>query len=147
MKGLLTLTCRVALRMTSLASADPPGESTRITTALTDLSLAGLRDSLRIRTSLETLAPEAKLCIVANRVGLAKAGELAPSEFEKSLGAKIDFIFPEDPRTAKAAINGKPLAAGVNRGRTAESMNGLARVAGGISDAKKPGRSWFKFGK
>ena len=114
---------------------------------VTDLSLAGLRDSLRIRTSLETLAPEAKLCIVANRVGLAKAGELAPSEFEKSLGAKIDFIFPEDPRTAKAAINGKPLAAGVNRGRTAESMNGLARVAGGISDAKKSGRSWFKFGK
>ena len=64
-----------------------------------------------------------------------------------SRGAKIDFIFPEDPKTAKAAINGKPLAAGVNRGRTAESMNGLARVAGGISDAKKPGRSWFKFGK
>ena len=112
---------------------------------VTDLSLAGLRDSLRIRTSLETLAPEAQLYIVANRVGLAKSNELAPNEFEKSLGAKIDFILPEDPKAAKAAINGKPLAAGVNRGRIAESMNGLSRLMGGISDDKKSRRSWFSF--
>lgn len=114
---------------------------------VTDLSLAGLRDSLRIRTSFETLAPEARLCIIANRVGLAKGGEIAPSEFEKSLGAKIDFVIPEDPSAAKAAINGKPLAAGGSRGKVAESMNGLSKIIGGISDEKKSGRSWFKFGR
>lgn len=123
-------------------------ESAHTVGLVTDLSLAGLRDSLRIRTSLETLAPEARLCIIANRVGLAKSGELAPSEFEKSLGAKIDFIIPEDPSAAKAAINGKPLAAGGSRGKVADSMKGLSRIIGGISDQKKTsGRSWFKFGR
>ncbi len=120
-------------------------ESAHSVGLVTDLSLAGLRDSLRIRTSLETLAPEAQLYIVANRVGLAKSNELAPNEFEKSLGAKIDFILPEDPKAAKAAINGKPLAAGVNRGRIAESMNGLSKLMGGISDTKASRRSWFSF--
>lgn len=111
---------------------------------VTDLSLAGLRDCLRIRSSLETLAPDARLSIIANRVGLAKAGEIALGEFEKSLGAKIDFVFPEDPKASKAAINGKPLATGGGAARITESMGGLARIMGGITDSKKSKRNWFK---
>ncbi len=84
-----------------------------------------------------------KSCV--KRLTMSMANELAPNEFEKSLGAKIDFILPEDPKAAKAAINGKPLAAGVNRGRIAESMSGLSKLLGGISDDKKSRRSWFSF--
>ena len=46
--GFLALTRFVALRMISLATADPPGELTRSTTALTSLSSAILSRALRI---------------------------------------------------------------------------------------------------
>ena len=45
--GFLALTRRVASKMISLATAEPPGESTRSTTALTELSRAASSSALR----------------------------------------------------------------------------------------------------
>ena len=118
-------------------------ESAEAVALVTDLSLAGLRDSLRIRTNLETMAPETQLTIVANRVGLAKSSELPTGEFAKSLSAKIDFCIPEDPKASKAAINGKPLAAGSNRGRTSDALKSFSMTVGGISEEPKTARRWM----
>lgn len=119
---------------------------------VTDLSLPGLRDAMRLRTALERLAPQVPLKVVANRVGHAKGVELSRAEFEKSLDAKIDCLLGEDPKAGKQMLNGKPLAAGSAKGKTAEALRSLvqqiveppedrpgllARLLGGTDKAKK----------
>jgi pilus assembly protein CpaE len=101
-------------------------------TVVTDLSLAGLRDSVRLRTGLSRLAPDAQISVVANRVGMEKNGELSPAEFERGLGGKVDFLLPEDPKAAKAALDGKPLATVLAAGKAAPQFAGLIQRMGGI---------------
>ncbi len=109
----------------------------------TDLSLAGLRDTVRIRTGLTRMAPDVPVRVVASRVGLEKGAELSPAEFEKGLGAKIDHIVAEEPRAAKAALNGKPLASMLRGNRGGQALGLLARQMGGIDQAGRGGRKWF----
>jgi len=110
---------------------------------VTDLSLAGLRDTVRIRSGLTRIAPDVPVRIVASRVGLEKGAELPPPEFEKGLGAKIDHVLAEEPKAAKAALNGKPLATMLTGKRGGQALSLLARQMGGIETAARAGRSWF----
>jgi pilus assembly protein CpaE len=110
---------------------------------VTDLSLAGLRDTVRIRSGLTRIAPDVPVRVVASRVGLEKGAELPPGDFEKGLGAKIDHVLAEEPKAAKGALNGKPLATLLSGKRGCQAMQLLARQMGGIEDAARPGRSWF----
>lgn len=110
-------------------------------TIVTDLSLAGLRDTVRLRTGLSRLAPDAMITVVANRTGLEKSGELSAAEFERGLGAKIDFQLPEDPKAAKAALDGKPLATVLSAGKSAAQLAGLIQRMGAVDvGAGKPKR-------
>lgn len=103
---------------------------------VTDLTLSGLRDAMRLRTALERLAPQVPIKVVANRVGHAKAVELGRAEFEKSLGAKIDCFLGEDPKAGKAALSGKPLPAASVKGKTAEALRGLVHGIVGPPEQK-----------
>ena len=104
---------------------------------VTDLSLAGLRDAARLRTSLGRIAPDTSLSIIANRVGLEKASELPRAEFEKGLGSKIDVYVPEEPRAAKAALSGKPLVTALKANRGGAALEGLARRLGAVETAER----------
>lgn len=104
---------------------------------VTDLSLAGLRDAARLRTSLGRIAPDTNLSIIANRVGLEKAGELSRAEFEKGLGAKIDVFVQEEPKAAKAALSGKPLVTALRANRGGAALEGLARRLGAVETAER----------
>ncbi len=80
---------------------------------VTDLSLAGMRDTMRIVGMLPSLNASCNIVIVANRAGEHKQGEMPRSEFEKGIGRKIDFILPFDAKTVATATNfGQPVAAG-----------------------------------
>ena len=50
---------------------------------VTELSLAGIRDSLRIKTALTTLGCSAALTVVASRTGPTRAGQVDRSAFRK----------------------------------------------------------------
>ena len=113
---------------------------------VTDLSLAGLRDAARLRTSLGRIAPDTSLSIIANRVGLEKASELPRAEFEKGLGSKIDVYVPEEPRAAKAALSGKPLVTALKANRGGAALEGLARRLGAVETAERR-RRLFGFWK
>jgi pilus assembly protein CpaE len=77
----------------------------------TDLSLAGLRDAIRVQGQVQTLAPQARQIFVANHFG-ARDGGVPRAEFERALGHKLDFLVPDDPKAAATAANGgKPIAA------------------------------------
>lgn len=77
---------------------------------VTDLTLAGLRDAIRLQGQAQMLAPQSRLIFVANQI-LGHDGVPRP-EFERALGRKLDFVLPSDAKAAAAAANsGKPIAA------------------------------------
>ncbi len=78
----------------------------------TEMSLAGIRDTLRIRTMLKGLGSTARITQIAARIGPAHPAAVDEASFTKGAGAKIDFILPDDPKNVTAANNaGKTLGA------------------------------------
>jgi pilus assembly protein CpaE len=91
---------------------------------VTDLSLAGMRDTMRITGTLPTINASCNAMLIVNRAGEHKQGEMPRAEFEKGVGRKLDLVLPFDAKTVAAATNfGQPVAA--SKGAVA---NGLRAV-------------------
>ncbi len=111
---------------------------------VTDLSIAGLRDAMRIRKALERSVGHPNFKIVANRMGHARGGELNVAEFEKSLEAKIDFQIHEVPQAAKAALDGKPLTAGLKHKASGAAVRALTTTLAQVAEVDGPKqRGWL----
>lgn len=112
---------------------------------VTDLSLAGMRDTQRLLGLLGHVRGGGDSLVVANRVG-GVAGEVPQGEFERGIGRKLDAVLPNDAKAAAAAAEqGKPLlAASAQAALAAELRRLIARVMGGEA-VEAPGReSWLK---
>lgn len=109
---------------------------------VTDFTLAGLRDAIRINAQIQQVASNARLTIVANRC-VHKDSALARSEFERALGHKIDLLLPEDAKAAQqAASAGKPLSAAVPSSKTTAALRQLAGRLGHVSTEKRRWSLW-----
>jgi pilus assembly protein CpaE len=126
-----------------LPSARPMLEAAEHIVLVTDLSLSALRDAARLRQALTDEGLGDAVCFVANRIGLADDGKLTVQEFQNSLKAKFDAVIPEDPKAAKAALEGKPLGAGGAKPKTTEEIARLTRKLGGIAEPAKGGSKWI----
>src|SRR5499426_1324338 len=94
---------------------------------VTDLTLAGLRDAIRLHTMVQQVAPNARVIFVANRDG-GREGTVSKAEFEKALGKSIDFILPEDAKANQAAANaGKPVAAAAAGSKVTGAIKSIAK--------------------
>jgi pilus assembly protein CpaE len=104
---------------------------------VTDLSLVGMRDTLRLVQLAMQGNAACQITIVANRVGEYRQGEIAAAEFEKAIGRKIDLVIPFDPRSVTAAMNiGKPVAS------TSKSVAAsVERLVDNLAGAASPQRS------
>jgi pilus assembly protein CpaE len=79
---------------------------------VTDLSLAGMRDTMRITGTLPTINASCNAMLIVNRAGEHKQGEMPRAEFEKGVGRRLDLVLPFDAKTVAAATNfGQPVAA------------------------------------
>ena len=107
---------------------------------VTDLSLAGMRDTLRQLALLPTTNAACQVTLVANRVGEYREGEIARKEFEAAVGRAVDLVIPFDAKSVAAATNvGRPVVEG--RGKVAEAIQQLTdRVAGNPAASTKPRR-------
>lgn len=95
---------------------------------VTDLSLAGTRDTIRMLSWLRSNAPGAKVIVVANRVPVGVASEVSRADFEVSIERSIDFVIPSDPKVAiTAAKNGKCIAEAAGNSKVAAPLAALAR--------------------
>ncbi len=100
---------------------------------VTDLSLAGLRDSIRLCTQAQQLTQNARLIVVASRAG-GRASGVSVREFEKALGRKIDVLLPEDPKAvAQSSVQGKPLA---QSARGSKLTTGLRQLAQKLNESR-----------
>jgi pilus assembly protein CpaE len=115
------------------------------TVIVTDLSLAALRDAFRLSGLVKALGAAEAPVIVASQVGALHRGEIGRTEFERGLGATIDFCVPFDPKAARAmAVSGKSLPAAEASGRAAAEIRRIAaRLSGREAMAKKGLKRWF----
>lgn len=118
---------------------------------VSDLSIAGMRDTMRIAHLARETAPDTALTIIANKVGGAKSGELPKAEFQRGTELPVKFFLPSDVKLAAQATNaGKPFAVLGKKSplvkelrKTAEALTGdrpVATSSGGLG-------KFFKLGK
>ncbi len=72
---------------------------------VTEMTLVGIRDTLRVRTMLKALGCTARVTLVAARVGPQRPAAVDEASFAKGAQAKIDFTLPEDHKSVTAASN------------------------------------------
>lgn len=113
---------------------------------VTDLSITGLRDALRLSDLAKRLGKEKPL-IVASQVGATHRGEVSEREFERGIGAEIDLSISFDPKAAVAmSRHGKALPAAARKSRAASDLLALAQLLSGREAAGKKrsvlGRLW-----
>ena len=105
---------------------------------VTELSLVGIRDTLRLRTALGALGFGGHLHIVASRAGPSNTGHISQSAFEKGAQLKIDFVIPEDHKgMLESANTGKAIVAVARQSPATRAMYDLARKIHGKSVAPK----------
>jgi pilus assembly protein CpaE len=114
-----------------------------------DLSLAGIRDTMRLLDLIKESAPHARLKLAAGTPDAAKP-KISRADFEKSIGRKIDYELPFEAKAVTASANaGKPISAVARGGKLVKVLRQIAVDLGGAEDVKKPaGKSllsrWFK---
>lgn len=121
-----------------LATADIVG-------VVTDLSLPAMRDTQRLVAMIKSVRDDAQTVIIANRVG-GVAGEIGLADFERAIGAKVDYTVRFDKTSAVAAAEAaKPLAEVAKTAQTQKSLRDLSDgLSGGTSNAKTKSSSLFK---
>ncbi|MGH6947809.1 MAG: hypothetical protein ACREDZ_10815 [Kiloniellales bacterium] len=118
---------------------------------VTELNLPGLRDSIRLLGSIEEVARDAPIIVVANRTGGALQG-MQVADFQKALGRKVDLQIPEDAKTFNLAANtGKTLLQADAKGKASKVVAAIAKKIAPdqmgkdpASSSKKGLRGWLK---
>lgn len=117
---------------------------------ISDLSLGGMRDTMRLLDLLRHAAPKVRRLVVASRSGVDKKHELPRSEFERGIEEKISLVVPEDAKAVRSAlVAGKAVQATAKASKVVTAIDSLCdaimaevQEAADRADQKKAGRSW-----
>ncbi len=113
---------------------------------VSDASLAGMRDTLRLVAFIKKVTSTAAVKVVVNRFGAAKKGELSKEDFERGAGLKIDHMIPQE--TGVAAISagvGKPLVEVAKRSRLVTALRKLSSELSAVEDEPTKAPFWQRF--
>lgn len=107
---------------------------------VTESSLAGMRDTLRLAAYAAKAAPQATVNTVINRAGNRIGGELSKEDFESGAGLSVDHVIPLDIKgAAVGAAAAKPLVEVAGNGKAAVILRRLAqRLSGRRDETKAP---------
>ncbi len=103
---------------------------------VTDLSLPGVRDALRLQQLVHDIAPGARLHLATSGVIEARRSAVKVADIERTLNRKVDCQIPVDQSAVLAAINvGKPVPeAAPNSG----IVKALKPFIAALDDSSKP---------
>jgi pilus assembly protein CpaE len=105
---------------------------------VSDLSLAGMRDAVRLAGWTRGIAGRAELSVVVNRAGAHAKAEVPRADFERGIEAKIAHVLPYDPKAANAAAStGRPVAVA---GKNSAFAKALRQASVALAGAEKPAR-------
>lgn len=93
---------------------------------VTELTLPGLRDAIRLLNSVKELGRDTRVVVVANRTG-GKAPAMQVGDFQKALGHKVDVQVPDLTKLLNQAANlGKPAIQLGNGSKLAKPIGQIA---------------------
>lgn len=112
---------------------------------VSDLSLAGIRDTARMMQVVKVLGGPACV-VVASRAGGTRRPQVDQATFEKGIGATLTHVVPDEDKTVAAATNqGKAVAQLSPASAVVKALRGLAMQ---MADAQAPARKgllgWFR---
>jgi len=110
-------------------------ESTH-TVVVTDFSLVGMRDTLRLIQNIANQNAACQIIVVANRVGEYRQGEIAKREFEKAIGRQVNFTIPFQAKSVHAAMNMGSPAASSSKAIQAAVDNLIDQISGTAGNSK-----------
>ena len=103
---------------------------------VTELSLSGLRDTIRLLGNIEEAGSKSKIMVLANRGGGDQQAMRLP-DFQKALGRKVDLLVPDEAKAFNEASNsGKPLVHAAPRSKASRALQKLAGDIVGKRPAK-----------
>ncbi len=103
---------------------------------VTEMTLAGARDAIRILSWLKSNASHVQPIVVANKVQ-AGVGEISKADFEASIERKIAFFIPYDIKAASNAAKLGQTFADANRSSKAGSViRDVSRAVMGVGDGE-----------
>lgn len=108
---------------------------------VTDLSLPGVRDAMRIQQLVHDVAPGARLYLATSGVHDSRRSAVKVSDVERTLKRKVDCQVPSDLAASLAAVNfGKPLPQAVPNSAIVKS---LRRLVGNLEEAGSGERAGY----
>jgi pilus assembly protein CpaE len=119
---------------------------------ITDLSLPGVRDAVRLQQLAQEVAPTAHLRIATSGAIDARRSAVKVDDVARTLKRKVDCQIPADSSAALAAVNfGKPISEAAPNSSIVKALRplvaGLDRPAGGERDAGKASGLLARFGQ
>jgi len=101
---------------------------------VSDATLSGMRDTMRVRKFVKESSPESDLLVVINGVGRDKSAELSVADFESGAELGVDYHIPCDRKSAiKAEGAGKSIAEIAGKSKVTNAIRNLSRRASGTS--------------
>ena len=95
---------------------------------VTELTLSGARDAIRLLSGFRHSCPGARVILVANKV-LANGTEVSQKDFETSIERQIDVVIAVDPKLAvKAAKLGQSLAEAAKGSKLSPAFDRLCQM-------------------
>jgi pilus assembly protein CpaE len=99
-----------------------------VAVVVVEFTLAATRDAIRILSWLKANAPQAKVVVVANRVGSAQQ-EINRKDFEQSIERSVDIAIPFDAKSAaQSAKLGQPFAKVATAAKVAQPLGQLVQA-------------------
>ncbi|MBV8686066.1 MAG: pilus assembly protein CpaE [Alphaproteobacteria bacterium] len=99
-----------------------------VAVVVVEFTLAATRDAIRILSWLKANAPQARVIVVANKIG-SGVHEITRKDFESSIERKVDLVVPLDVKAAaQAAKLGQPLAKAASAARLSQPLAQLAQM-------------------
>lgn len=106
-----------------------------------DLSLASIRDTIRLLGFIRDVAPEAQILVVANKH--AAQAEVTKQNFEEAVECKLDAVIPLDQRSAIAAAkSAKTILQVAGSGKAGSAIKAMTETFG-IKKADTGNKSSF----
>lgn len=100
---------------------------------VTELTLQSLRDANRIMKLLQSRNRQAKIHVIANRIG--SKPDVSAKEFEAGMEAKLRCAFSQDPKAmARASLKGQPLVSAEPRHKLAQELHRLCIELAGVPE-------------
>jgi pilus assembly protein CpaE len=116
-----------------------------VVNVISDPSLGGMRDTMRLLALIKKIAPKAEPSIILNKVGAHAATELSRADFEKGVEGKVAQTLYYDAKAFGAsASTGKPLPEIADRARPTRVLREMTRQLIAARAPKAPIPFWKK---